>query len=162
MRKGILLQCLLLLLIITSIKAQPIQRNLLEKFSLPNINAALISKEKWNPFPKTTAQWKAALPDSVLQQLMKYGEEALGKPFLNIPATVTLEFLQNGNRGNYEKLSFAKRNQLVDLVLAESIEGKGRFVNQIVNGVWSICEESFWGATAHLGTQKAGSGLPDV
>jgi hypothetical protein len=31
-----------------------------------------------------------------------------------------------------------------------------------MDGVWSICEESYWGVPAHLGMQKAGSGLPDV
>ncbi len=31
-----------------------------------------------------------------------------------------------------------------------------------MNGVWSICEESYWGIAAHVGLQKAGKGLPDV
>ncbi|MDE3166738.1 MAG: heparinase II/III family protein, partial [Acidobacteriota bacterium] len=33
---------------------------------------------------------------------------------------------------------------------------------QITDGVWAICEETFWGIPAHLGAQKAGTGLPDV
>ena len=48
------------------------------------------------------------------------------------------------------------------LMLAECLEGKGRFVDDIANGVWLICEETFWGAPAHLAAQKAGVGLPDV
>jgi hypothetical protein len=39
---------------------------------------------------------------------------------------------------------------------------KGRFLDQIVNGIWAVCEESFWGVPAHIGAQKAGRGLPDV
>ena len=162
MFKRFLLLGLIFLVTLKGSIAQPIQRNLLEKFSLRDINSTLLSKEQWKPFPVTPSQWKKALPDSVLQQLVKYGEEALPKPFMNIPASVALEYAQKGNRSNYEKLSFEKRNHLMDLVLAESIEGKGRFLNQIVNGIWSSCEESFWGASAHLGTQKAGAGLPDV
>jgi hypothetical protein len=46
--------------------------------------------------------------------------------------------------------------------MAECVEGKGRFIDEIANGVWLICEESFWGLPAHLGQQKAGVGLPDV
>jgi hypothetical protein len=46
----------------------------------------------------------------------------------------------------------------MNLVLAESIEDKGRFTEAILNGVWSICEESFWGVPAHI----SGTGLPDV
>jgi hypothetical protein len=47
-------------------------------------------------------------------------------------------------------------------VLAECLEGKGRFMDDIANGIWLICEESFWGAPAHLYMQKAGPGLPDI
>ncbi|MFH1068673.1 MAG: heparinase II/III family protein [Candidatus Glassbacteria bacterium] len=47
-------------------------------------------------------------------------------------------------------------------MLAELIEGKGRFVEEIVNGLWLILEESSWVLPAHLGLQRAGSGLPDV
>nr|MBC8373756.1 heparinase [Planctomycetota bacterium] len=40
--------------------------------------------------------------------------------------------------------------------------GKGRFLDAITNAVWAICEESSWTFPAHIGAQKAGSGLPDV
>ena len=155
---GILLGCLSCLFL----QAQPIPRNLLKKFSLADISSALITKEQWKPFPAKPEEWKALLPDTVLQQLIKYGESAAKKPFQSISATVALEYLRTGDRDNYQKQSFDKRNQLMDMVLAESIEGKGRFIEPIMNGVWSICEESFWGVAAHLGTQKAGNGLPDV
>lgn len=47
--------------------------------------------------------------------------------------------------------------------LAECIEGKGQFVDDIANGLWAICEESSWVIPAHLDKlQKAGKDLPDV
>ena len=46
----------------------------------------------------------------------------------------------------------------MNLVLAESIENQGRFTEAIMNGVWSICEESYWGVPAHISS----TGLPDV
>jgi hypothetical protein len=46
-------------------------------------------------------------------------------------------------------------------VLAECLEGQGRFLDEIVNGVWLICEESSWTIPASLYMQKAGPGLPD-
>ena len=143
-------------------KAQTIERNLLEKFSLQEISNALIIKDQWKPFPTTPAEWKAAVPDTIIKQLLVFGDAALKKPFQSVSASVALEYLRTGDREEYQKQSFSKRNQLMDLILAESIEGKGRFSEAIMNGVWSICEESFWGAAAHLGTQKAGNGLPDV
>ncbi len=142
--------------------SQTIDRNLLGKFSLNEIHSSLISKEQWKPFPATPAEWKATVADTVIKQLISFGEAALQKPFLSVSASVALEYLRTGDREEYQKQSFSKRNQLMDMVLAESIESKGRFSEAIMNGVWSICEESFWGVAAHLGAQKAGNGLPDV
>jgi hypothetical protein len=142
--------------------AQITHRDLLQKFSVQELRQSLVPQNQFKPFPQSPEGWKKVLPDSVIKKLILSGEKALKKEFKNIPATVTLEYIRTGNRTDYERLSFEKRNQLWDLVLAESVEGKGRFTDQIANGVWSICEESFWGATAHLGLQKAGAGLPDV
>ncbi|MBN2290547.1 MAG: heparinase II/III family protein, partial [Candidatus Glassbacteria bacterium] len=57
---------------------------------------------------------------------------------------------------------FERRSRLRDLVLAECVEGRGRFLDEILNGVWAICEESSWAISAHVGHQKAGVGLPDT
>ncbi len=157
-----LLWSLLGLLLFIGLSAQPFNRDLLSKFSLQQIQSSIIPKEQWKPFPLTTEEWKAAVPDTLLKQLVVYGEQALQKKIESISATVAMAYLRTGDREEYQKQSFGKRNQLMDLVLAESIENKGRFTEAIMNGVWSICEESFWGVAAHLGTQKAGNGLPDV
>ncbi len=142
--------------------AQITHRNLLPEFTNPALTKSIIPQENFKPFPQTPEEWKNILPDSVINLIIKNGDEALSKPFEEIPATVMLEFVRNNNRTDYEKISFQKRNQLWNMVMAESVECKGRFTDQIINGIWSICEESFWGVSAHLGIQKAGSGLPDV
>jgi hypothetical protein len=46
--------------------------------------------------------------------------------------------------------------------MGELVEGKGRFIDQIINAVWYYSEQTWWGWSAHLGAQKAGSGLPDI
>lgn len=145
-----------------SINAQITNRNLLGKSTNKELAASLISQDQFKPFPQTPAEWKALLPDSVISGIIKRGEDALGKEFKNIPVTVMLEYKRNGNRSDYEKISFGNRDQLWNLVLAEAMEGKGRFTDQIVNGIWAISEESFWGVSAHVSIQKSGVGLPDV
>ncbi|MEO8174418.1 MAG: heparinase II/III family protein [Sediminibacterium sp.] len=151
------------LLFIHSVTAQVIQRDLLTKtFSLTDIKQYLVPQSKWKPFPLQPAEWAKQVPDSIRQAIIKQAEEYKDKPFTSIPASVTLEYVRNGNRVNYERLSFDKRNRLFTLVLAESMENKKRFTDAIVNGVWNICEETYWGVTAHIGSQKRGSGLPDV
>ena len=143
--------------------AQITHRDLLQKnCSSSCIADALLAQDSFRPFPQTPEAWRKVLPDSVLQLLIRNGESALMGDFPNVPATITLDFVRNANRSRYETISFGKRNRLWNLVLAESIEGKKRFIDAILDGVWSICEESFWGASAHLFIQKSGSGLPDV
>ena len=70
--------------------------------------------------------------------------------------------MRDGNRGRYETLLFSRRGKLADLVLGELLEGQGRFTDAIADGLWLICEESYWGVPAHVGAQKRGPGLPDV
>jgi len=162
LKKCLLLCSFALIAPVAHLYAQITQRNLLQKFTTEQVRASLIPQGKWKPFPQTAEEWRKQLPDSVIKDIIKKGEAALSKPFNNIPATVALEYARTGNRAHYESLSFTKRQQLFDMVLAEAVEDKGRFTDHIADGIWSICEESFWGANAHLGAQKAGVGLPDV
>ena len=36
----------------------------------------------------------------------------------------------------------------------------GRFLDEIADGVWAICEETFWGVPAHMGARSAASDCP--
>ena len=154
---------ILLLLLAASAFGQITQRNLLSgHFKLEDVKNSLIRKDDWKPFPRMAAQWKERVPQAQLDEIVKRGEQLLGKEIPQVPATLLLEYVRTGNRSNYEAKSFARRNNLMDLVLAESIEDKGRFSDTIANYVWAICEETYWGVPAHLSVQKAKSGLPDV
>src|ERR1700740_3093343 len=145
------------------LKAQVTPRNLLEKgMDLPGLQRVLVSQAAWKPFPQSAAGWEKILPDSIRSTLIKNGEACLQGAVPNLPATGTLDFFRNGNRTRYERIAFGKRNRLWALVLAESVEGRGRFLDAILDGVWSISEETFWGASAHLFLQKRGKGLPDA
>lgn len=117
----------------------------------------------YRPFPTANdrAGW-GALPSDARAALIAAGEREIKTPWPILPASVALDFVRNGNRSRYESLHFGRRYKLADLALAECAEGGGRFLDQIVNGIWLIAEETFWGVPAHLGMQKPGTGLPDV
>jgi Heparinase II/III-like protein len=153
----------LLILLTTFAFGQATPRNLLSNhYTLDDVKRELIAKNNWKPYPKTADEWKAKVPQPILDEIVKKGAETLSKDIPPLPATLLLEYVRNGNRSNFEKNSFGRRKQLMDLVLAESIENKGRFTDAIANYVWTICEETYWGVPAHLSTQKAKNGLPDV
>jgi len=123
----------------------------------------LIPREAWRPFPAASERtvWEA-LPERARELAVARGEQWLGAEWPPLPAVRFLDFVRNGNRSRYEALSFRRRAALADLAIAECVECRGRFVDDLVNGVWAICEESFWGIPAHVGVQKAGGGLPDT
>jgi len=147
----------LTLLFSNTLFAQVTQRNIFaKKYSLDEVKKSLIPLKDYHPYPKTPEEWQAAVPDSVLKDIVKNGEKLLDFKFEAISATTSLDYVRSGDRERHGKLSFGKRNALTDLILAESVEDKGRFVEAIMNGVWSICEESYWGVPAHI------RGLPDV
>ena len=148
-----------LLLVSTISFAQVTQRNILgKKYTFEAVKQAVVPKNQWKPYPKTAEEWKAALPDSIVKNIIANGEKALKYEFEPISATTSLDYVRSGDRSRHGKISYGKRSNLTELIMAESVEDKGRFTEAIMNGVWSICEESFWGVPAHIPS----TGLPDV
>ncbi len=140
--------------------AQVTQRNLLSgHFTIQDVEQSVVSYENFRPFPTTPDEWKKHLPDSTIHKLIKDGESNLKFKFTSIPVSVILAFKREGNRTKYEAISFAKRAALMQLLMAESVEGRGRFIDAIIDGVWSICEESYWGIPAHITKTE---GVPNV
>lgn len=132
-----------------------------ERYAPDTLN--LTSRADWHPYPTSQQRdfWEA-LPDAVREIYIRRGEMALHYAWPSLPATLFLEVARIGNRYNYQQLYFERRRMVLDLVLAECMEGQGRFVDAAVNGIWLLCEESYWGVPAHVGMQRAGTGLPDT
>ncbi|RZK39306.1 MAG: hypothetical protein EOO90_19195 [Pedobacter sp.] len=103
-----------------------------------------------------------SLSPTVKKGFIAKGERVLKQQWTLLSATDFLEFTRTGNRANFEKKYKARREMLKDLVIAESLEKKGRFVPMITDGVWLICEESTWSLPATLNVDQDGFGLPEV
>ena len=160
MKRSILLFFSLMILFSGWVQAQNI---LSGKFTRSELSNLLIPSNKWTPFPKIDdrAGWAKADPE-MMKAFVKEAESYLDYKWPGIPATKSLLIELTGNRSEYESISFMKRRVLGTLLLGEIAENKGRFLDQIIDGVWSICEESFWGVPAHLPKTKEYSGLMDV
>jgi hypothetical protein len=123
----------------------------------------LLPTGAWHPYPQAhdRAAW-ARVPADVAEALVARADGWLGTEWPQLPASLFLEFAENGNRTHYEQRYFERRSRLAGLVLAECVQGRGRYLHAIADGVWLICEETFWGLPAHSGMQKRGVGLPDA
>jgi len=133
------------------------------KYSVDELGKKLIPIQNWKPFPIITDREGWAKADQqTMKSIFGEAEKMLSYEWPSLSATTTLLFVRTGDRNEYQNILFKKRSVLATLVLAEVYENKGRFLDQIVNGIWSICEESYWGVPAHLNQWHAGAGLPDV
>lgn len=123
----------------------------------------IIPREEWHPFPRASenTEWMK-LPEKVRRAHIQQAEKHLNCDWEPPKASIFLEYVRTGNRSNYQRISFDRRRKLADLVIGECLEGSGRFLDDILNGVWTVCEETYWGVPAHVGLQKRGPGLPDV
>src|ERR1035437_303151 len=140
------------------------KRHLLSgKCTAESLEKSLLERARWNPFPAAGERdaWNALAADG-RESALNTGEAYLGKPYDPLPATLFLGYARNRNRSPWEGVQFGRRNHLRHTVLAECVEGKGRFLDDIADGIWAICEETFCGVPAHMGAQKRGVGLPDV
>ena len=138
-------------------------RNLLGRTFTPQLlRDRLLAVSAWHPYPRAEERdaW-LRVPQGLREALIRRAEAYKWKEWPSLLATTLLEFKRQGNRSHYETQQFGRRHRLVDLVLGECAAGDGRFLDDIANGTWLTCEETFWGAPAHLGAQRAKAGLPD-
>lgn len=124
--------------------------NLAERFPLDELRRTLVPPGTWTPYPDIDDRqgWER-LPDELRRALVADAEPLLGTSWPELKATLFMEFQRNGNRSRYQKESYERRKMLIRLVAAECVENQGRFVDDIINGIWAICEESFWDVPAH-------------
>ena len=118
-----------------------LNRNLLTKaWPMERVAKVLIPRESFRPFPAAGERgaWEA-LPADARAALVQSAEKQLQTPWDSLPATLALEFKRNGNRSRYEAVRDRRRKRLQDLAIAECIEGKGRFIDEIANGAWLTC-----------------------
>jgi len=127
------------------------------------LESRLAPVNEWHPYPRWSERgaWQA-VPADIRAAFLQEAEADQKAGWQALLATSFLEYKRNGNRTRYQGVNFGRRAQLQRLIVAECIEGKGRFLDDIANGVWLICEETFWGAPAHMAAQRVGVGLPDV
>lgn len=154
------LACSLLLL---PASAGAVERNYLtSQFTEEEVSAALVRGQAWVPFPAYAdrAGWDS-LTSTRKETLVKRGEKRLDYRWQMNVATDYLAYERTGERQIMENPQKANNLALSDLVLAELAEGQGRFLDQIINGVWMECERTSWVLSAHLHRQTSGRNFPD-
>jgi hypothetical protein len=154
-----------IILILTPVvraELKPGDRNILvNEAKAIDLRKVLAMNDSWITLPGYDARdfWNK-LPEEIRKEYISKATNYLKYDWPVVKATDYLEFIRSGERK--QEVYAACSEALNSLVLGELVEGKGRFMDQIINGVWFYCEQTWWGWSAHLGSQKAGAGLPDI
>ncbi len=97
-------------------------------------------------------------------KLIRAGEEALSEPWTQLLISDFTEFKKSGNRVRFEDKYFPRRRKLNNLVMAECAENKGRFIDDILDGLYLILDETTWCLPPHTSYERDGQqeAFPDV
>lgn len=154
--------CILLMFTTTSFAYT--ERNLLQNsVTKEQLKEALVMNGAWVPYPAYSDRegWNSLLNDEDRQTLINAGEKMLDYKWQVIRATDYLEYERSGERNIMQNPYEANRKAINVLMMAELAEGKGRFIDQLINGVFFSCEMTSWVLSAHLPRQSTKRSMPD-
>ena len=114
------------------------------------VQEALLPVDRWVSYPKYSDRsgWDKLTGENKWE-IIKQGEQYLSYEWKVIKATDYLAYERDGTRTIMENPFNANNTALMHLFLAELAEGKGRFLDQIINGVWHTCDMRSWVLSAH-------------
>jgi hypothetical protein len=123
--------------------ATPTLVSYFEKLKTPFVFSELTSASVWEKVSDATKAW-AVCQSQGLEKL----------PWPHSPVVGFIDFVTSGDRSAFEAISFEKRRRLLLLAFRIRVSAKTEdvsdFVRAAANGLWALCEESWWGVPAHF------------
>lgn len=150
--------------------AQAEKSPLTSQYSREFISKAVKWDNSWIQYPpyKDRSAW-SKIPHESIESLVREGEKYLDFNWPDIQATDYLLFTRTGDRAKVDDLNRQRDGALNALMMAELAEGKGRFLDDLINGVFSTCQTTYWGSSAHFylygyegGLDNPTTILPDI
>ena len=148
---------------------------MLEKYyNAKEVAKVLLSRKEYKPFPKYEDRdaWAKVYPKLREQYFdPKFKKRIMDFDTTALTATAYMEWYRTKGKGDdkWGKVTQSRRDFLWDAVLAECFEGKGEYIDKIIDILWSICEETTWIPPAHINhmhnhmyTGIMKNALPDV
>ncbi len=130
------------------------------KYDPDALRGALIGAGAFRPYPEAGDAAYRALPPDERDAIITAAENYLGYDWPTLTATLYLDHYETGSLRDFQLAYFERVKALETLLYAEVLEGEGRFIRDIANGVWAICEQTTWAQPAHLNVEIPGAGLP--
>ncbi len=117
----------------------------------------------WFPYPSYYDRegWTTLLGEDAAI-LIEKGEKYLDYQWKPALASDYLDFERTGSRERMWKVNNPNHDALSSLAMAELAEGKGRFIDQIIDGVFLMTERTSWVHSYHQARQPSKRALPDA
>lgn len=131
-----------------TIQGTPLYRQLkqrakaIEPMLAPHANGSI-------PTIEDRAFWESLAKEAPFHGLMKQAERFLNQPIPELPDELYLEFFQNGNRSNYQRVLGQRGQMFNTLLLAECFENQGRFLPKIESLIRAFAADKSWVLPAH-------------
>lgn len=90
------------------------------------------------------------VPESIASEAIAEGTKYLKYKWPRLTAEMFTDYSSH----IYKEQARKRRIALSSLALSEHIEKKGRFMTDIINGIWTICEETTWNMPDNTGLLK--------
>ncbi|SEQ77137.1 Heparinase II/III-like protein [Hyunsoonleella jejuensis] len=142
------------------------QRDFLTKScTLEELTEMLVLDQKWVTYPDYSNRnaWDK-LFGIHKESLIQSGEGYLDYDWQVVRATHYLDYTRTGNRNTMQDPYFDNQDALSTLILAELAEGSGRFLDQIIDGIFMNCEMTSWVLSAHfkISAKEVKNHFPDI
>ncbi|MBQ9887722.1 MAG: heparinase II/III family protein [Bacteroidales bacterium] len=164
MKKIILSAITLFLLAGAASAADYVERNMLRKQApdVAALKAMLVPDQKWVPFPAYSdrAGWDKVM-GSWKDTFIERGEAALDYKWQVVSADDYLTHNRGQSQGQADAHIGANMMSIIDLFFAELATGQGRYIDQLMNGAFYMCEVTSWVRSHHLNRQKDGRYFPE-
>ncbi|MFJ4438905.1 heparinase II/III family protein [Streptomyces sp. NPDC088923] len=135
----------------------PSALSLSDLFSPGLVAARLPALGEWSAVPAPGVRWP--FDEATRARVLAEARAALGEPWPALPASLFARFARDGDRAAYQAPWDARRARLGRALLAlaaaegadasEGTEERDAFADEVMDGVWALCEETSWVWPAH-------------
>ena len=102
------------------------------------------------PFPsmQDRAAW-AGIASADRDDLLALHDSLRDTPYPLLTASRFMAFVRDGSRKAYEEPYFLRRRKLIAAAMHMCVTGTQTALDDVIDGIWCICEESSWVISAH-------------
>lgn len=144
---------------VTSAGQASVKRHIFEDaFNAAASEGVFQTGAKWLPYPAYSDReaWENLSAD-FKEQIISMGEKSLEYEWKLRMASTYLEYEKTGNR---DLMGEIPTGHIVALTAAELVEGKGRFLLHLVDGLWMLSQQYSWSHAQHTRYQSSRRTLP--